>query len=149
LWGQYVTTDVYKFKFPQNYLIQQQATIDTQYIFRYTTYYSSSSYYNGLIVGGPGVSRFYLRGYHSGYTETGYVDFVPYAEPFVMTITNRYKAAGRQTMLDMSFIVDVDLGTSSEVVFTFDTNNLLNDMFENDLEGTGVGTATYRYLDCR
>ena len=66
-----------------------------------------------------------------------------------MTITNRYKAAGRQTMLDMSFIVDVDLGTSSEVVFTFDTNNLLNDMFENDLEGTGVGTATYRYLDCR
>ena len=66
-----------------------------------------------------------------------------------MTITNRYKAAGRQTMLDMSFVVDVDLGTSSEVVFTFDTNNLLNDMFENDLEGTGVGTATYRYLDCR
>ena len=114
---------------PNNNLIQQQATIDTQYIFRYTTYYSSTSYYNGFIMGGVGVSRFYLQGYHSGYTETGYVDFVPYAEPFSMTITNRYPAAGRQTMLDMSFLVDVNLGTSSEVVFTFDTHNLLNDMF--------------------
>lgn len=66
-----------------------------------------------------------------------------------MTITNRYKAAGRQTMLDMQFLVNVNLNSNSEIVFTFDTNNLLTDMFEDDLEGTGKGSDTYRYLDCK
>lgn len=66
LWGHYVSTNRYGFKLPNNYLIQQQASTDTQYIFRYTTYYSSSSYYNGLIVGSPGVSRFWLQGYNTG-----------------------------------------------------------------------------------
>jgi hypothetical protein len=66
-----------------------------------------------------------------------------------MTITNRYKAAGRLTMLDLQFTVDVDVPAgTSQLVFTFDTNNLLNDMFANDLEGFGTNGLTYRYLDC-
>jgi hypothetical protein len=153
LWGYYVSTNRYRFELPPNNVVQQQATKDTQFIFRYTTSFArdvSWSYYNGFVVGGAGVSRFWLQGQHSGsYTEQGYFDFVPYAQPFVMTIANRYTAAGRQTMLDMQFTVDVDLGTSSTVVFTFDTSNLLTKMFENDLEGAGTAGQAYRYLDCR
>lgn len=151
LWGYPTpTTNLYRFELPNNYLIQQQISTDAQYIFRYTTYYAGDSgYYNGFVIGGPGVSKFILSAYHSGYTERGYIDFVPYAEPFVMTITNRYPAAGRQTMLDLSVSVDVNLDSNSEMVFTFDTNNLLNNMFENDLEGDGTASRTYRYLDCR
>ena len=50
-----------------------------------------------------------------------------------MTITNRYKASGRATMLDLEFTVDVNVAAGSQLVFTFDTNNLLNNMFANDL----------------
>ena len=66
-----------------------------------------------------------------------------------MTVVNRYKAAGRQTMLEFQFTVDVDLITTDSITFSFDTNNLLKQMFPNDLEGTAVGSDAYRYLDCR
>jgi len=52
-------------------------------------------------------------------------------------------------MLHLQFIVNVDVPAgTSQLVFTFDTNNLLTDMFANDLEGVGTNGSTYRYLDC-
>jgi len=130
-------------------LVSQQANPNTQYLFRYTSYYPSG-YYNGFVAGGAGVSKFWLTANDAGSNaEISYFDFVTFPEPFAMTITNRYKAAGRLTMLDLRFDVDVDVpATTSQLVFTFDTNNLLNDMFANDLEGAGTNGATYRYLDC-
>lgn len=113
--------------------------MNTEYLFRYTSHYSSSSdwsYYNGLVTGGPGNSRFHITTYRSGaYTERGYYDFVPYPSPFTLTINNRYKAAGKRTVLDLSFTIDVDANTGDKLVFSFDTSNLLYQMFANDLEG--------------
>ena len=51
-------------------------------------------------------------------------------------------------MLDLLFNVDVDVASGNQIVISFDTNNLLNQMFANDLEGVGTSGATYRYLDC-
>lgn len=44
--------------------------------------------------------------------------------------------------------MDIDLASNDEIELTFDTNNLLYNMFEPDLEGNAT-TETYRYLDCR
>lgn len=121
----------YGFKLPDNNLVSQAANINTEYLFRYTTYYSDSGsgYYNGFVVGDPGVAKFWLRGYHSGFTETGYFDFVPFPKPLTLTVTNRYRAAGRQTVIDLLFTVNVDLAAGSEIVVRFDTHNLLYQMF--------------------
>jgi len=134
------TANYYRFQIPTNFLIQQQINPSTQYLFRYTTCYASTtstltwSQYNGFVVGGPGVSKFWLTTYDAGaYTEIGYFDFVPFPEPFVLTVNNRYPAAGRLTMLDLLFTVNVNVVVGSQIVFTFDTNNLLNQMFANDL----------------
>jgi hypothetical protein len=151
--GYTVSSAYYRFTIPNNFLVSQAVTMNTVYIFKYTSNYASSdswSYYNGLVTGGPGNSRFQLRTYRSGvYTEHGYYDFVPYAYPYTMTINNRYPAAGRQTVLDLSFTIDVDADSGDQLVFSFDTSNLLYQMFANDLEGQGTNGATYRYLDCR
>ena len=102
-----------------------------------------------MVVGGPGSHRFLLQGAKSNsILESARFNFVPYARPFVLTISNRYKAAGRQTMLDFSFTVDVNLGSTDSIVFSFDTSNLLKQMFPNDVEGN-AGAETYRNLDCR
>lgn len=96
---------------PTNYHITLSATTDVQFLFRYTTYYSSSSdwsYYNGFEITGAGVSRFWLQTYSSNWQDIAYFDFVPYTEPVALTITNRYKAAGRQTVLDLSFNCNID-----------------------------------------
>lgn len=111
--GYSMGSNIYRYQLPDNYLKSQAATKDIQYIFRYTTYYSGSSYYNGFIVGAPGTHRFYIQGNNGAYTETGYYDFVPHPKPFSLTISNRYPAAGRQTVLDLQFTVDVDLATNS------------------------------------
>lgn len=79
----------------------------------------------------------------------GYYDFVPYPNPKVLTIKNRYTAAGRPTVLDLSWSSDVNIGPGNTLTVTFDTSNRLSQMFANDLEGVGTGGATYRYLDCR
>jgi len=79
----------------------------------------------------------------------GYFDFVPYPYPYALTINNRYPAAGRQTVLDLTFTVNVDVSPGSKLVVSFDTSNLLYQMFANDLEGQGTNGNTYRYLDCR
>ncbi len=94
------------------------------------------------------MKKFWLHGYHSGYTEMGYFDFIPFPKPFAMTIVNRYKAAGRQTVLDLFFTIDLDVAAGSDLVIRFDTNNQLYQMFADDLEGEGTNGATYRYLDC-
>ena len=126
----------YRFELPQNYLINQQATKDVQFVFRYTTHYPSSGYYNGFIIGGPGVHRFQIQGNDgSTYTDIANFDFVPYAKPFGLTIVNRYKAAGRQTRLEFQFKGDVNLNSGHQIVFTFDSHNLINQMFASDLEG--------------
>ena len=82
-------------------MVNQQANPNTQYLFRYTGYYSGS-YYNGFIAGGAGVSKFWITAYTGGSnTEISYFDLVTFPKPFALTITNRYKAAGRATMLDL------------------------------------------------
>ena len=50
-----------------------------------------------------------------------------------MTINNRYKAAGRSTVIDLLFSVDANVPSGSQLVLSFATNNLLYDMFANDL----------------
>ena len=56
----------------------------------------------------------------------------------MLTIVNRHPAAGRKTSLDFSFGVDVDVDSGDWIEFTFDTHNLLENMFPNDLEGDPV-----------
>jgi hypothetical protein len=63
----------------------------------------------------------------------GYFDFVPYPSPFGLTITNRYPAAGQLTMLDLQLLPNINISPGSNLVFTFPTNNLLNNLFANDL----------------
>ena len=70
-------------------------------------------------------------------------------KPFVLTINNRYPAAGRKTMLEFSFLLDVAVGTNDWMEFTFDTNNLIDDMFANDLEDQPVDGEDFKVLDCR
>lgn len=67
----------------------------------------------------------------------------------MLTIKNRYTAAGKQTVLDLYWTSNVDISAGHSIVVSFDTNNLLNQMFANDLENAGTSGATYRYLDCR
>jgi hypothetical protein len=67
----------------------------------------------------------------------------------VLNINNRYTAAGKQTVLDLSWSSNIDISSGQTLVVSFDTHNLLNQMFANDLEGVGANGATYRYLDCR
>jgi hypothetical protein len=69
----------------------------------------------------------------SAWSEWGFEEFVPKYEPITYILTNRYPAAGRMTMLDLQFEVDIDLSAGDEIELTFDTNNLLLDMFEPDL----------------
>jgi hypothetical protein len=66
-----------------------------------------------------------------------------------MTINNRYPAAGKQTVLDLSFTINVDASSGDTIVLSFDTSNQLYPMFANDLENQGTNGLTYRYLDCR
>lgn len=145
--GAYISTNYYRYTLPTNYLMTQSATVGIQYLFRYNVYNSNP---NGFIVGGPGVSRFWITTVDgSTVQEVGYFDFVPYPQPNVLTINNRYTAAGRQTVLDLSWTSNVDISSGQKLVVTFDTNNLLYNMFANDLEGVGTSGPAYRYLDCR
>lgn len=147
LFGYSINSTYYRFTLPQNNLVIQSAVTSIQYLFRYTIYNVNP---NGFISGGTGVSRFWIVTQHTGtYQEVGYYDFVPYPKPNILTIKNRYTAAGRQTVLDLSWVTNVDLNTGHSIVVTFDTHNLLYQMFANDLEGVGTNGATYRYLDCR
>ena len=45
--------------------------------------------------------------------------------------------------------MDVDVNAGDWFEFTFDTHNLLENMFPNDLEGDPVTGETYKVLDCR
>lgn len=51
----------------------------------------------------------------------------------MLTIKNRYTAAGKQTVLDLYWTSNVDVNSGSSLVVSFDTNNLLYQMFANDL----------------
>lgn len=52
-------------------------------------------------------------------------------------------------MLDFNFYLDVSIGAGDWIEMTFDTNNLLYDMFANDVENTPTVDTGYRFLDCR
>lgn len=131
--------------------------INVDYIFRYTVVFSDPTYSstNGFYDNSGGAnrvifSRIWLKTYYSSvWHDVGYYDFVYYPEPLVLTIKNRYTAAARQTVLDLSWTNNIDISSTSKLVITFDTHNLLYPMFANDVEGTGANGATYRYLDCR
>jgi hypothetical protein len=51
----------------------------------------------------------------SGYTEWGYEEFIPKYWPITYTLNNRYPAAGRQTVLELTFNVDIDLASNDEI----------------------------------
>lgn len=131
--------------------------INIDYIFRYTVYFSSttSTDVNGFYDNSGGTnrvvsSRIWIKTYfNSIWYDVGYYDFVYYPEPFALAIKNRYTAANRQTVLDLSWTNNIDISASSKIVITFDTHNLLYTMFADDVEGAGTNGATYRYLDCR
>lgn len=109
----------------------QAIITSAQFVFRYYVY---NSIPNGFISGGVGVSRFWITTQSSGtYYEVGYTEVIPYAQPNVLTIKNRYTAAGKQTVLDLYWTSNVDVNSGSSLVVSFDTNNLLYQMFANDL----------------
>lgn len=110
----------------------QTVAISTQYIFRYYVMWTGN-YNNGFNMGGTGVSKFRIYTYTNTWQENGYLDFVPYPSPNVLTINNRYKAAGRQTVLDLQWSSNINAGSGDKLVVSFDTSNLLYQMFANDL----------------
>lgn len=112
--------------------MSQSINTNIQYIFRYTVYFTDP-YYNGFVTGGTGVSRFWMTTYHGSIQEIGYNDFITYPQPNVLTINNRYTAAGRQTVLDLSWTSNIDIYSGYTLVVSFDTHNLFNQMFANDL----------------
>ncbi len=122
----------YRFYIPPNYLITQTVAINTQYIFRYQIIWTGS-YNNGFNMGGTGVSKFMLNTYTGTWQEIGLLDFVSYPSPYVITIKNRYTAAGKQTVLDLFWVSNIDIVPGYKLVVSFDTSNLLNQMFANDL----------------
>lgn len=131
LYGYYSSANYYRFVLPQNYLMTQTITTSVQYVYRYYVY---NSIPNGFIAGGVGVSRFWITTQSSGiYYEVGYTEVVPYAQPNVLTIKNRYTAAGKQTVLDLYWNINADISAGHSIVASFDTNNLLYQMFANDL----------------
>lgn len=135
----------------------QTVAINIDYIFRYTIHFSDPTYsnLNGFYDNSGGAnrivsSRIWIKTYYnSAWYDVGYYDFVYYPEPIVLTIKNRYTAATHQTVLDLSWVNNIDISTGSSAVIQFDTHSLLYSMFANDVEGTGANGATYRYLDCR
>ena len=154
LWGE-ATGGWMRYKFPSNYHYTLSATTNKQFLFRYTTQYSTTtssstwSRYNGLVVGTTGAHTWVFGSYTSTWQDYTRYQFVPYATPISLTINNHYPAAGRQTVLDLSFNGDTDATSGNEVVISFGTSNLLYSMFEDDLEGDGTSDGSYRYLDCR
>jgi hypothetical protein len=69
------------------------------------------------------------------YTDYNYEEFIPEPSPFILTINNRYPSATQKTVLQFEFDVDIDLLSQDEIELTFDTHNLLLEMFKNDVEG--------------
>jgi hypothetical protein len=122
---------------PSNVNITQTISINTQYILRYNIYHTNEAS-TGFTSGGTGISKFWVSTDVGGSVEVAYFDFITYP-----------KAAGKRTVLDLLFTNNNNIGSGSTLVVTFDTHNLLNAMFANDLEGQNVNGATYRYLDCR
>lgn len=80
--------------------------------------------------------------------ELGYYEVNAKPSPFQFTLGNKYTAAGKQTMLTLTFTVDVDAVPGDEISVTFSSNSLLYNMFPNDVEGVD-NTLGYKYLDCR
>lgn len=110
----------------------QTVAINTQYIFRYYIMWTGN-YNNGFNMGGPGVSKFRIQTYTTSWQEIGYLDFVPYPSPNVLTITNRYPAAARQTVIDLQWTSNINANPGDKLVVSFDTSNLLYQMFANDV----------------
>jgi hypothetical protein len=148
IYGTYSATNEYRYYIPPNYLITQTVAISTQYLFKYQIIWTGN-YDNGFNMGGTGVSKFIIETYAGAWQEVGLLDFVSYPSPYVITIKNRYTAAGKPTVLDLFWVSNIDIYPGYTLVVNFDTNNLLYQMFANDLEGVGTNGATYRYLDCR
>lgn len=123
-----------------------------QYIWKYSTegaVYSNSGREDGFIPASFGNQKFWYQEYHSGWTESQYYDLVTDPKPNLLTIINRYKSATRKTMLEFNFYLNVAISAGDWIEMTFDTNNLLYDMFANDLEDTPTVDTGYRFLDCR
>jgi hypothetical protein len=98
---------------PSNFINTLTFEIGQEYIWRYTTQYygkSDTTRENGYYFQTSGSQRFFLKGHTgSAWSEWGYEEFVPKYEPITYILTNRYPAAGRMTMLDLQFEVDIDL----------------------------------------
>jgi hypothetical protein len=87
----------------------QTVANNTQYIFRYYIMWTGS-YNNGFNMGGTGVSKFRIQTNNGAWQEIGLLDFVSYPSPNVLTITNRYKAAGRQTVIELQWSSNINAG---------------------------------------
>lgn len=121
----------------------------SEYVFRLTVYYGSAS--NGYIPAAVTTkSRFWLRATIGGVSqELNYYELIQPERPSQLTtFSNRYTAAGKQTMLYVGFTVDADVGSGDEISITFSSNSLLYNMFPVDVEGTDTSLG-YKYLDCR
>lgn len=106
----------------------------SEYVFRLTVYYGTNS--NGYIPDSVTAnSRWWLKANIGGTTqELNYYELIQYARPTqLVAFSNRYTAAGKQTMLLISFSVDADAVAGDEISITFSTHSLLYNMFPVDL----------------
>ena len=137
---------------PTNYLNTLTLEHTEQYIWKYTSNYfqgSAGMPANGFVPQPYGNYPFAMSVYDGSNYEKNEFDFITDPKPFVLTINNRYPAAGRKTMLEFSFMMDVQVNTNDWMEFTFDTNNLIDDMFANDLEDQAVDGEEFKVMDCR
>ncbi|CAM6005529.1 unnamed protein product [Sphagnum balticum] len=143
------TNTIYRYQIPSNVDMTLTFTTNTVFIFRLSSVFTDP-YLNGVVTPPVGDYRWWFSASHSGATtDVAYFDFSPTPQPATITITNRYQAAGRQTVMDIMFTINVNISVGCKIVVSFDSSNLLNQMFAVDLEGTGPATGeTYRYLDC-
>ena len=105
----------YRHYMPTNYINDLTLENGVEYIWRYTTTYaqdSNNSTENGFVPASLGTQKWTMQAYDGSSYEQVYYDMVSDPKPFVLTINNRYPAAGRKTMLEFSFMMDVSVTAS-------------------------------------
>lgn len=132
-----------------NHLLNYNIPTASEYTLRAATHFSNvSNLFNTDLAGTA--SKFWFRTAAGGaYQELNYYEVIKEPVPEPLTIVNRYTAAGKQTMLQLTFTVLYDAIQPKDIIQVFfDSHSLLATMFPIDAEGS-PDTADQRLLDCQ
>lgn len=145
------TTTLATYTLPVNHLLNYDIPTGSEYTLRLASHFSAavSNLFNSDVVGAA--SKFWLRTSKSGstYTELNYYEVVKQPHTQLLTVVNRYTAASRATMLELSFtIVDAVVNPNDIIQLFFDSSDLLATMFPIDVEGSPDALGE-RLLDCQ